>query len=98
MKRIILASLGVVAAACATPTLAQIRLACPIRAHAAANVYGSARDTVARARAADDYARFAAAEVAYRRSLKAAGPEVAYDAMYGPGAYAQNFGLPAHSF
>jgi len=96
MKHALLLSLGLVAV-CATPALAQIRLACPTHGYAAPSVYESARDTAVRARAADDYARSAAAEVAYWRSVRAAGPEVAYDALYGPGAYAQNFGAP-HPF
>jgi hypothetical protein len=96
MKQILFASLGL-AVVIATPAVAQLRLVCPTYGYAAPNVYESARDTAARARAAEDYARYTAAEVAYWQSLKAAGPEAAYDAMYGPGAYAQNFGAP-HPF
>jgi hypothetical protein len=61
----------------------------------AANVYDDARDTAALVRASR-YARASdTGEIYHWQVVKYAWPRADYDAIYGPGAYRQNYELPA---
>jgi hypothetical protein len=63
----------------------------------AANVYDDARDTAALVQAAR-YARVSDTGQIYRwRVVKYAWPRGDYDAIYGPGAYRQNYELEPHA-
>lgn len=78
----------------------RIRLACPAGNEAALRYHPVPAEDITAQSASDEAVNTAAtarneyamsAGEAYWQRVRAAGPEAAYDAEYGPGAYAQNF-------
>jgi hypothetical protein len=97
---------GFAAAAAFAGSAAMAQSQCPPRdisvtvapeGNGAASVYDDAQDTAALVQAAR-YARVSDTGQIYRwRVVKSAWPRGDYDAIYGPGAYRQNYELPAHA-